>query len=132
MSSIFFDLRRPQVFALNCYIVDCVVQARIYRSSISLDLRRSLELPRRRFTSDRWISCAFRCTSPNSWNTRSFWIPALSSTCVSLQVFPRFSPICGIKPRYPASFTRDLPRIRSPASFTPELHYYCVLLCRLT
>jgi len=79
--------------------VDCVVQARIYRSSISLDLlRRSLGLPRRRSTSPRWnprafwISCAlcrpacfrwvsraFRWSSPCRWNSRAFWISRTNS-----------------------------------------------------
>src|SRR6218665_870793 len=85
----------------------------IYRSSISLDLRRYLELPRRRSTSYRWIS-------------RAFWIPALSSTFVSLQVFPRFRRSAGSSLDLPRILPRDLPRLRFPASFT--LEFSCVLL----
>src|SRR6218665_2432350 len=91
-----------------------LLHRRLRRSNQDLlfsDLPRSLELPRRRSTSYRWIPRVFRWPSPHRWNTRAFWIPALLSTCVSLQVLPRFSSICGIKPR-------------SPASFTLELHYY--------
>src|SRR6218665_2641026 len=67
------------------YLVDCVLRTGIYRSSISLDLRRSLGLPRRRSTSYRWISRAF------PWSRHVAGFPALSDDYVVSLGFPRFS-----------------------------------------
>src|SRR6218665_1589999 len=53
-------------------LVDCVVQTRIYLYFISIALRRSLKLPRRRSTLYRWFSRAFRWPSPHRCNSPAF------------------------------------------------------------
>src|SRR6218665_4025189 len=112
---------------LKLSIVDGVVRARIYRSSISfdfvdsssscfVDLRliagfprfllafaTSLEYPRIFL-----YSRAFCQSTPRRWNTRGCWIPAFLLTCVSLQSSRVFVDL-----REQASISRvyDLPRL---------------------
>ena len=122
----------PLVLPWVIYLVDCVVQTGIYRSSISLDLLQSLDLPRHRSTSYRWISRAFHWSSPHRWISCVFWIFLAFCRPRSCRWNSR-----AFVDRRPTSVSRalhrsarsslDLPRLRSPASFTLELHYYRVL-----
>src|SRR6218665_973605 len=116
-------LRSSPPISGNClklYIVDCVVRARIYRSSISFDLRRFLKLLRRRSTSDRWFP------------TLLIGLRHVAGIPANLPVFPRFLSIYDASLEYPRlldsrvfidlRLIAEFPRLRSPASFTLELY----------
>src|SRR6218665_3297781 len=89
--------------------------------ALSVDLRRVAGFPALSIslryvagnTRAFWISRAFCRSTPRRWNTRGCWIPALLSTCVSLQSSRAFFDL-----RDQASISRvyDLPRL-SPWSY---------------
>src|SRR6218665_417292 len=126
---------------LKLYIVDCVVRARIYRSSISfdfvdsssscvVDLRLIAGFPRFLLafaTSLEYPRIFLFCQStPRRWNTRGCWIPALLSTCVSLQSSRAFVDL-----RDQASISRvyDLPRL---SRWSYIIEFFCVTRLNLS